>query len=109
VARTVRECDLIGAAESDGLKTMQSWLRGHAHLADSEAARLAGAGRALEQLPAVAAGSADGAITAGQVEMIARVAEPDRLAAAAEAARSRGNGLSGRRRGRRRRRAWRRA
>ncbi|HEV7869695.1 MAG TPA: hypothetical protein VGO95_00385, partial [Modestobacter sp.] len=67
VARTVRERELIGAAESDGLKTMQSWLRGHAHLADSEAARLAGAGRALEQLPAVAAGFADGAITAGQV------------------------------------------
>jgi hypothetical protein len=78
VARTVRECELTGAAESDGLKTMQSWLRGHAHLADGEAARLVGAGRALEQLPAVAAGFAEGTITAGQVEMIARVAAPRR-------------------------------
>jgi hypothetical protein len=84
VARTVRECELTGAAESDGLKTMQSWLRGHAHLADSEAARVVAAGRALERLPAVAAGFADGAITAGQVGMIARIAEPDRLAAVAE-------------------------
>jgi hypothetical protein len=84
VARTVRECELTGAAEHDGLKTMQSWLRGHAHLADTEAARVVAAGRALERLPAVAAGFADGEITAGQVAVIARVAEPERLAAAAE-------------------------
>jgi hypothetical protein len=84
VARTVRECELTGAAEHDGLKTMQSWLRGHGHLADGEAARLVGAGRALEQLPETAAAFAEGAITAGQVSVIARVAEPDRLAAAAE-------------------------
>jgi hypothetical protein len=84
VVRTVRACELTQAAECDGLKTMQSWLRGHAHLAEGEAARLVGTGRALEHLPAVAAGFADGVITAGQVGVIARIAEPDRLAAAAD-------------------------
>src|SRR3978361_1121782 len=47
VTRTVRECELTGAAESDGLKTMPSWLRGHGHLTPAEAARLGGAGRAV--------------------------------------------------------------
>ena len=84
VARTVRECELTGAAEHDGLKTMQSWLRGHGHLAEAEAARVVAAGRSLEQLPETAAAFAEGAITAGQVGVIARVAELDRLAAAAD-------------------------
>jgi hypothetical protein len=84
VVRTVRACELTQAAECDGLKTMQSWLRGHAHLAEGEAARLVATGRALEHLPAVAAGFADGVITAGQVGVIARIAESDRWAAAAE-------------------------
>jgi len=84
IVRTVRECELTGAAEHDGLKTMQSWLRGHGHLAEAEAARLVASGRALEHLPAVAAGFADGSITGGQVWLIARIAEPDRLAAAAD-------------------------
>ena len=84
IARTVRECELTGAAEHDGLKSMTSWLRGHAHLAEGEAARVVTAGRALEHLPAVAASFADGAITAGQVAVCAKVAEPDRLAAAAD-------------------------
>ena len=39
IARTVRECELTGAAEIDGLKTMPSWLRGHAHLSAAEASR----------------------------------------------------------------------
>ena len=60
VTRTVRECELTQAAEHDGLTTMQSWLRGHGHLTEGEAARLVGAGRALEKLPAVAAGFAEG-------------------------------------------------
>ena len=84
IARTVRECELTGAAEHDGLKTMTSWLRGHAHLAEAEAARVVAVGRALEHLPALAADFADGAITAGQMALCARVAEPERLAAAAE-------------------------
>src|SRR3978361_1251159 len=40
VARTVRECELTGAAEFDGLKTMTSWLRGHGHLAPADAGRI---------------------------------------------------------------------
>src|SRR3712207_9202080 len=31
IARTVREAEVSGAAEHDGLKTMPSWLRGHGH------------------------------------------------------------------------------
>jgi hypothetical protein len=83
ITRTVRECELTQAAEHDGLKTMASWLRGHGHLAGAEAARLVRSGRALEHLPAVAAAFAEGAITAGQVAVIAPVAgEPERAAAA---------------------------
>ena len=54
VARTVRECEVSGAAEVDGLKTMASWLRGHGHLATTEAARVVRTGRALAHLPAEA-------------------------------------------------------
>ena len=43
VARTVREGELTQAAEHDGQKTMQSWLRGHARLSRG---RRAPAGRA---------------------------------------------------------------
>src|SRR3954454_25185347 len=60
IARTVRQCELTGAAEHDGLKTMQSWLRGHGHLAEAEACRLVAAGRAVAPLPAVAAAFAAG-------------------------------------------------
>jgi hypothetical protein len=83
VVRTVRECELTQAAERDGLKTMQSWLRGHAHLAASAAGQLVRSGRALEHLPAVAAAFADGEITSAQVAAIAPiVGEPERAAAA---------------------------
>ncbi|MCW2675605.1 MAG: endonuclease [Modestobacter sp.] len=34
VIRTVRECEVAGAAECDGLTSMQSWLRGHGHLSE---------------------------------------------------------------------------
>src|SRR4051794_7658616 len=82
VTRTVRAGELAGAAEFDGLKTMQSWLRGHGHLSGAEAARLVRSGRALEHLPAVAAAFADGALTAGQVAVIAAIAgEEERTAA----------------------------
>ncbi len=84
VARTVRQGELAQAAEHDGLRTMQSWLRGHGHLAPAEAARVVRTGRALEHLPAVAAAFAEGAVTAGQVAVIADVATPENLAAAAE-------------------------
>ena len=83
VTRTVRECELTQAAEHDGLKTMQAWLRGHAHLAPSEAARMVRSGRALAHLPAVAATFAEGAITAAQVALIAPIASEEARAAAA--------------------------
>src|SRR4051812_19047319 len=82
VTRTVRACELTGAAEIDGLKTMRSWLRGHAHLSAAEAGRLVRSGRAVGHLPAAAAAVADGAITAGQVAVIAPIASAEALAAA---------------------------
>jgi hypothetical protein len=72
--RTVRACELIQAAESDGLTSMQSWLRGHARLSPAAASRVVANGRALEHLPAVAAVFADGEITAEQVAVVAPVA-----------------------------------
>src|SRR3712207_6129741 len=84
IARTVRECEVSGAAEVDGLKSMASWLRGHAHLSTAEAARVVRAGRALEHLPTMAAAFAAGAVTGEQAGVIARVAEPEALALAAE-------------------------
>src|SRR3954471_4591052 len=63
-ARTVRQCELADAPEFDGKKTMASWLRGHARLSAHAAAELVATGRAMEQLPAVAAACADGTVTA---------------------------------------------
>ncbi len=54
VARTVREAEVSGAAEVDGLQTMASWLRGHAHCSTAGAARVVRTGRALESLPTLA-------------------------------------------------------
>jgi uncharacterized protein DUF222/HNH endonuclease len=82
VARTVRQCELAGAAEFDGKKSMASWLRGHARLSGRAAAELVAIGRAMEQLPAVAGAFADGAVTASQAGVIAPIARPDQLAAA---------------------------
>src|SRR3954471_13129268 len=84
IARTVRACELTGAAEYDGLKSMPSWLRGHGHLSHAEAARLVRSGRALEHLPATPAAFADRALTAGQVAVIAPIAGEQERAAAAE-------------------------
>ena len=83
ITRTVRECEVTGAAEHDGLKTVGSWLRGHGHLSPAEAGRVVRSGRALQHLPATAAAFADGTVTAGQVATIAPVAGADELAAAA--------------------------
>jgi hypothetical protein len=85
IARTVRACETAGAAEFDGLKSMASWLRGHAHLSHREAREVVATGRALEHLPATAAAFADGQLTAGQAGLIAQVATPARLAQAADA------------------------
>jgi hypothetical protein len=84
VARTVREAEVSGAAEVDGLKSMTSWLRGHGHLSDAQVARMVRIGRALVHLPAMAAAFAAGEVTGGQAAVIARVAEPEPLARAAE-------------------------
>jgi hypothetical protein len=84
IARTVRECEVSGAAEGDGLKAMTSWLRGHGHLSTTEAARVVRAGRALSHLPGMAAAFAAGQVTGEQAATIARVTEPGHLAAAAE-------------------------
>jgi uncharacterized protein DUF222 len=84
IARTVRECEVSGAAEVDGLKTMGSWLRGHAHLSTAEAARVVRVGRALAHLPVMAAAFAAGHVTGEQAAVIGRVTEPESLALAAE-------------------------
>src|SRR3954469_16767871 len=83
LTRTVREADVVQAAEHDGLKSMASWLRGHGRLSPAAATRLVAAGRALEQLPAIKAAFADGQITAEQVTVIAAVVKPENTARAA--------------------------
>src|SRR4051795_8249060 len=76
LARTVRRAELTQAAEHDGLKTMSSWLRGHCRLSPAAAGQLVRNGRALEQLPAVAAAHAAGAVSAEQVAVIGRLTRP---------------------------------
>ncbi|MDT0278027.1 HNH endonuclease signature motif containing protein [Blastococcus goldschmidtiae] len=82
LTRTVREGELTQAAEHDGKASMASWLRGHHRLSKAEAGRLVRTGRALEQLPTLAAAAAAGAVTAEAVNAIAPVAAPETLAAA---------------------------
>src|SRR3954447_20654092 len=84
LARTVRRAELAQAPEHDGLKTMASWLRGHAQLSPAAAGQLVRNGRAVEFLPAVAAGSAAGLITAEQVGVLAPVTSPENLTAATD-------------------------
>ncbi|RZU34255.1 uncharacterized protein DUF222 [Blastococcus saxobsidens] len=82
VARTVRQCELAGAAEHDGKATMASWLRGHARLSATAANQLVRNGRTLAQLPAVASAAARGEVSPEAVAVIAPVVAPDNLAAA---------------------------
>jgi hypothetical protein len=82
-ARTVREGELTQAAETDGLKTMGSWLRGHAGRSVAGSAQLVRIGRALEHLPAVAAAYAAGRISTDAAAVIAPVAKPAYQAKAA--------------------------
>jgi hypothetical protein len=84
LARTVRIADLCQAAEYDGLKTMRSWLRGHARLSPAAIGQIIRTGRAIEALPAVAAAFAAGQVTAEQVAVIAPITSPGHLAAAAD-------------------------
>jgi Domain of unknown function (DUF222) len=83
LARTTRAAELAQAPEHDGLKSMASWLKGHGRLSGRSAKALVRTGRALEQLPAVAAGCAAGVISAEQVAVIAPVVAPDALERAA--------------------------
>jgi hypothetical protein len=82
LARSVRAAELEQAPEDDGLKSMQSWLRGHGRLGAAAAGQLVRIGRALDRLPALASAFAEGAVTAEQVAVVAPVVKEDRLAAA---------------------------
>src|SRR3954447_14683390 len=84
LSRTVRHAENSQAAEHDGLKSMRSWLVGHARLAPAEASRVVRAGRVLEHFPVLAAGFAAGEITAAQVEAVAKVVGPGEVARAVE-------------------------
>src|SRR4051812_5601500 len=83
LARTVRRAELAQAPESDGLKSMAGWLRGHCRLSTAAAARLVRVGRAMEQLPALAAGCAEGSVTGDQASEIAEITKPLNLHRAA--------------------------
>ncbi|WP_448626172.1 DUF222 domain-containing protein [Geodermatophilus sp. URMC 64] len=76
LARTVRVADNRQAFAGDGMATAQSWLRGHCRLSGAAASQVVRNGRALEQLPAVAAAHAAGELTADQVAVIARITGP---------------------------------
>src|SRR5688500_8404611 len=82
IAHSVREGELTQAPEHDALKSMQSWLRGHARLSPAAAAHLVRNGRSLEHLPAVASAFADGTITAEQVAVITPITRPEHRTAA---------------------------
>jgi hypothetical protein len=82
LARAVRAAELQQAPEDDGLKSMQSWLRGHGRLSPAAAGQLVRNGRALDHLPALAAAFADGAVTAEQVAVVTPVVKEDRRTAA---------------------------
>src|SRR3954452_74528 len=84
LARTVRVADTKQAFESDGMRSAQSWLRGHARLSAAAAAQVVRNGRALEQLPAAAAAHAAGDLTADQVAVIGRITAPRYVALIAE-------------------------
>ncbi|MCZ2822378.1 DUF222 domain-containing protein [Modestobacter sp. VKM Ac-2977] len=84
LTRTVRCADTTQAAERDGLKSMRSWLIGHARLSPVEASRILRSGRALEHFPALAAGFADGQVTAAQVNVVAEKVGESEVARAVE-------------------------
>jgi hypothetical protein len=84
LTRTVRHGELTQAAEHDGLKSMRSWLIGHARLAPNDASKLVRSGRALEHFPAMATGFADGEVTAAQVDLVADAVRPADVARAQE-------------------------
>ena len=81
----VREGELTQAAETRRAEDDAVLAaRARPAVAGRGAAGWCGTGRALEQLPAVAAAFADGRVTAEQVAVIAPVTRPENVAAAAE-------------------------
>jgi hypothetical protein len=85
LARTVRRAELGQACEHDGLRSMASWLRGHCRLSGSAAGQAVRNGRALEQLPALAAAASQGRVSGEQVAVIGPVVTPENLARAERA------------------------
>ena len=75
---------VTGAAELDGLKTMASWLRGHGHLTRRRRRGSCGRVGRWRTCRPPRRRSPPGAVTAGQVAVIAPIAAEDALAAAAE-------------------------
>ncbi|NEK85770.1 DUF222 domain-containing protein [Blastococcus saxobsidens] len=84
VAQTVRAAESAQAAEFDGHKTIKQWMSGHLNVSTATAARLTRAGRTLEHLPRWAEAARAGRVTPDQTAVVAKVATPARLAAAAE-------------------------
>ncbi|WP_222193927.1 HNH endonuclease signature motif containing protein [Modestobacter italicus] len=84
LTRTVRHGDVTQAAENDGLTSMRSWLIGHSRLSAAEASRVVRSGRALEHFPVLAAGFAEGAVTAAQMDVVAAAVGESERARAAE-------------------------
>ncbi|MFQ1000578.1 DUF222 domain-containing protein [Modestobacter sp. SSW1-42] len=84
LTRTVRHGELTQAAERDGLRTMRSWLIGHARLAPKDASMIVRSARRLEHVPAVAAGFAEGEVNAAQVDLVVGAVGPTELVRAAE-------------------------
>ncbi|WP_222195416.1 HNH endonuclease signature motif containing protein [Modestobacter italicus] len=83
LTRTVRHGEVTRAPERDGLTSMRSWLIGHVRLSAADASRVVRSGRALAHSPVLAAGFADGAVTAAQMDVVASaVGEPERARAA---------------------------
>src|SRR3954454_17057981 len=84
LARTVRTAENRQAFEHDGMKSAQSWLRGHCRLSVSTASQVVRNGRAMEQLPGVAEAHAAGTLTADQVSAIGKITAPRYLRLIAE-------------------------
>jgi Domain of unknown function (DUF222) len=81
----VRAAETADAHATDGAVSMPAWLRGHCRLAAGEATAIVSSGRRLEQLPALAAAFADGAVSAAHVRVVTSALTPRRVARAAEA------------------------
>jgi hypothetical protein len=84
LAGAVRAADIAQAAQFDGHKSMRSWLTGHLNVSTGTAERVRRAGRTLERLPRWNEAARSGRVTPDQTDVVAKVATPARLAAAAE-------------------------